>query len=299
MRPRIPRSTLALKSPARRLLAFVALQTSLVALLAAATGAVTDTAPFLATGHPVSVPASGPAASATVLALQWLLLVGVVLAAGPITSVYRARREERPGRAAVWWVAAVGGLAVVVWVASVVATLWSPAGAAAVLAATVAAALVGYRTGGGDPPDHGAWRPRPAVLGPLAGVVLVAAVLAVPAAVPGQHEPLVESEGFSAPAVEWAFDYEAVGDGRGVLTITHRGGDVVDADDLLLRGSGFADVPGANQTASGPWQGSVRESGSGVVAAHDSVAVGVEADCRLRLVYDGLVAVGEYTCPGG
>lgn len=295
-------------TPASRLLAFVALQTGLVALLAAATGALTDTAPLLATGHPVSVPASGPAAVATVRTLQLLLLVAVVLAVLVPLAVggYVVRRGERPLLAAAWAGAALVAPPVLLAALALAVSRSAPLAALAVLVVwggfVVGVYRLSVRRGSADADGRSTVDARPpatAFLGTVVGVVLVAAVLAVPAAVPGQHDPLVVSEGFSAPAVEWEFDYRPTGDGRGVLTITHRGGDVVDADDLLVRGSGFADVPGANQTAPGPWQGSVLESGRGVVAAGDSVAIGVESDCHLRLVYDDLVAVGEYTCPDG
>ena len=99
----------------------------------------------------------------------------------------------------------------------------------------------------------------------------------------------------TAPQVSFAVDYEATGDGVGLLTVTHDGGEAVPADQLRVDGDGFADVSGADQTRAGDWQG--RASGpDGAVVAGDSVVVGVESDYEVDLVWfptgpDGEVAV--------
>lgn len=83
------------------------------------------------------------------------------------------------------------------------------------------------------------------------------------------------------PQVQWSAHHDREGN---VLEITHEGGDTVDPGQLYVRGSGFADVEGADQTAPGPWQGPVRTDSG--VAAGDTVTVGVTDDYDIRLVYE-------------
>lgn len=83
------------------------------------------------------------------------------------------------------------------------------------------------------------------------------------------------------PQVQWRATYDAT---AGLLTIQHRGGDTVDASDLYVRGSGFADASSADQTSPGPWQGEA--SSDGGVAAGDTVTVGVTSPYEVRLVYE-------------
>ncbi|WP_459194370.1 hypothetical protein [Halosimplex sp. J119] len=103
---------------------------------------------------------------------------------------------------------------------------------------------------------------------------------------PGEFPgPAIESESRAPPAVSFAFDYESTGDGVGTVTITHEGGDTVDSDALFVRGSGFADVEGADQTSAGPWQGAA-SSDDGGVRAGDSVAVGAQSGYEISMVWE-------------
>lgn len=98
--------------------------------------------------------------------------------------------------------------------------------------------------------------------------------------------PALEPDGpTTAPQVSWAAEYEETGDGRGVLTLTHEGGDNVPREALFVRGSGFADVDGVDQTSAGQWQGSASSDDSDVRAG-DAVAVGVTSDYEIRLVWE-------------
>lgn len=84
------------------------------------------------------------------------------------------------------------------------------------------------------------------------------------------------------PQASFAFEYEETGDDRGLLTITHDGGDAIPSEELFVRGIGFADVAGADQTSAGPWGGTTSD---GAVAAGDAVVVGVASDYEIRLVW--------------
>ena len=97
--------------------------------------------------------------------------------------------------------------------------------------------------------------------------------------------PMEGDPGSTAPQISFEFEYEATGDGEGLLTVTHYGGDTVQADQLFLRGSGFAGVDGADQTSAGQWQGTVGGDDGGVVAG-DSVDVGVTADYEVGVVWE-------------
>lgn len=95
----------------------------------------------------------------------------------------------------------------------------------------------------------------------------------------------VESDRIGDPQVDFETTYTDAGDGTGVVTVTHGGGDPVRADRLRVVSDEFVDVPGADQTSPGRWKGSVSGDGGSVVAG-DDVTVGVEDDCTVRVVYE-------------
>lgn len=86
----------------------------------------------------------------------------------------------------------------------------------------------------------------------------------------------------STPAAQLDFAYD---DAEGTVTITHDGGDHLEADRLYVRGEGFADADGADMTAPGQWAGTIGEDG--VVSAGDHVVVGVESDFVTSVVWEG------------
>lgn len=120
----------------------------------------------------------------------------------------------------------------------------------------------------------------------------------------GPAGALIERQGVGSPQASFAYDYAERGDGRGVLTVTHDGGDTVRADRLFVEGPGITDVPDADQTEAGPWRGETSEAtvggGQPAVAPGDSVRVGVADDCVVRIVYRtewSAATVGKYACP--
>ena len=106
---------------------------------------------------------------------------------------------------------------------------------------------------------------------------------AFPPAFPGPE--ITESPPSRLPQVAFGFEYESTGDGRGRLTVTHEAGDSVSADQLFLRGQGFADVAGVDQTSQGPWQGEASGDGGRVVAG-DSAVAGVTSDYQVSVQWE-------------
>ncbi|MFC7196279.1 hypothetical protein ACFQL4_19340 [Halosimplex aquaticum] len=88
----------------------------------------------------------------------------------------------------------------------------------------------------------------------------------------------------SPPAASFDFHYEETADGVGLLMITHAGGEIVKRTALGLRGTGFTDVDGADQTSPGTWQGGAEDDG-GVYTGH-TVRVGVRSDYEIEVVWE-------------
>lgn len=88
-----------------------------------------------------------------------------------------------------------------------------------------------------------------------------------------------------APTAAFDLAYEP---DAGTVTVTHAGGDSIRAGELSIRGTGFAEAPQADLTGPGRWVGSASGSleGQPAVVAGDSVAVGVEPDYVVRVVWE-------------
>ncbi|MFB6151241.1 MAG: hypothetical protein ABEJ40_05490 [Haloarculaceae archaeon] len=95
----------------------------------------------------------------------------------------------------------------------------------------------------------------------------------------------IRDGGSPAPEVNFGFEYETTSADRGIVTVTHHGGDTVPASELYVRGTGFADVDGADQTEPGPWRGTTWGDGE-KVASGDRVEVGATSDYELSLVWE-------------
>jgi hypothetical protein len=105
------------------------------------------------------------------------------------------------------------------------------------------------------------------------------------------------------PDVELEFEERTTEDGR-LVVIEHAGGEPAPVNRLDIRGEGFADVEGADQTGPGPWAGEATgrapRGGGPAVVEGDTVTVGIEVtpDCLLR-IGDGTEsrgAVEYYDC---
>jgi hypothetical protein len=264
-----------------RVVELAAVWTALTAGVVAALAAVAQTGPIATVGGThAALHASGPAVGATnLLAWGFLLVVPVVVLGAPL--------------AVGWYRVATGAYDLATGVAGTVAAFavfpgvpvaWTTHGPVAGLAlgtVAVVAFLVGVDRLDRDESrsDRPSLAPQFAHVGLF--VLLVAGIVAGSAVgVGGQSLAVVDRH--VPPDAAFEASYEATDDGRGLVTIRHAGGDAVDASDLSLYGEGFADVSGADQTGPGNWQGPTSGVGPG-----DSVTVGVERDCRIRVVHTG------------
>ncbi|PSQ24527.1 hypothetical protein BRD04_01395 [Halobacteriales archaeon QS_9_67_17] len=182
--------------------------------------------------------------------------------------------------------ATVPGLPVgVLWTTSYPPAITPFEVAAALLAVIATALAVAHRRAG----VAGLRRLAPAQFAHVAVGILVVVGIGTGAAVgAGLQGSVVDTNQLRAPQVAFDGNYTAVDGDRGVVTIRHDGGDDVAVDRLVLTGEGFADVDDAEQVEPGPWQGSVSTGpdGTTVVSPGDTVTVGVEGDCRIRLVHE-------------
>jgi len=108
-------------------------------------------------------------------------------------------------------------------------------------------------------------------------------VTAFPGEFPGPEIERGSGSG-GPPTVSFDFAYAGRGDGVGVLTITHEGGETVPREAIQIRGSGFAEVDGVDQTGPGVWQGSV-DGEREPLSAGDAVEVGVASDYEISVVW--------------
>jgi hypothetical protein len=104
-------------------------------------------------------------------------------------------------------------------------------------------------------------------------------VTEVPVGFPG---PAIREDGPDAPPqVSFGFEYDSA---TNSLRIRHEAGDSVPVEALFVRGSGFVDPEGVDQTSAGQWQGTV--GGDGRVVAGDEVVVGAAPGYEVRIEWE-------------
>lgn len=293
-------------TPERTFLAVATVQTVVVAALVGFAAALVPLSPGFGGLTYLAMETSGLGARLT----HWTLVLAIVIVAGLYLAIpvavgaYLARNGSRHWLAYVGLAAAsvlalptAGYLVVRASRSIILAVLLVPVGLLVVVGWTIVGLSVAgrwtdrFETGAAF---EGAFF-NAVVLGIVVlGLLLGSGVLSSPA------DRVVERVGMP-PLVEFAFAVEATDDGRGVLTIAHSRGDVVRADRLIVGGSGLADVPGADQPPAGPWAGEVtyETAGRPAVGPNNTVTVGVESDCAVRVGY-GIRGPGAtldtYTC---
>ena len=146
--------------------------------------------------------------------------------------------------------------------------------AAALVAALGGGALAAERVGPPNRKTRWVFVLNIAVLG-----VFSAGVLGAQVAAPGFADRHTTD---TQPDVDLEFEERTTDDGR-LLVVEHAGGEPAPVDRLDIRGEGFVDVEGADQTEPGPWAGEATgrapRGGGPAVVEGDTVTVGVADDC--------------------
>ena len=144
---------------------------------------------------------------------------------------------------------------------------------------------------------------------PVVGVILLVSITVILVAVVGTFVPGAEQRVDDTPSANFTFDFErtddsgATSDPAGFLKVTHDGGDVIDHEQLYVRGEGFVAEsdygtgpsewesgdfnPGGARYAhsSGRWPAAAASSEGSAVTAGDFVYVGVESDYEVTVNY--------------
>jgi flagellin-like protein len=135
---------------------------------------------------------------------------------------------------------------------------------------------------------------------PVIGVILMVAITVILAAVIATFVlGLGEQVSETAPQASFTFDYEPDGSGsQGDLTITHAGGESIEASQLNVRGST------ASGTSSETWSGIAGSStpDTALVKAGDSVTITINNDDTIRVTFvndqgSSSATLREYNAP--
>ena len=133
---------------------------------------------------------------------------------------------------------------------------------------------------------------------PVIGVILMVAITVILAAVIASFVlGLGDQATNTQPQASFGFEYSEGVDGdssngEGQLTVTHNGGASIEAQELYVRGSGFANPSGLSTPSitgsSGSWAdatGGTMYSDTDMISAGQSVYVGVTSGYEISIVY--------------
>ncbi|WP_336336551.1 type IV pilin N-terminal domain-containing protein [Haloarcula brevis] len=128
---------------------------------------------------------------------------------------------------------------------------------------------------------------------PVIGVILMVAITVILAAVIASFVlGLGDQAQQATPQASFSFDYNEVGgDGNGYVTVTHDGGDSIEAQELYVRGSGITDTGDSSATyiidgtATGSWEDAGYTGGSEITAGQ-TVDVEASGAYDIRVVYE-------------
>ncbi|MFC7077880.1 type IV pilin [Haloarcula halophila] len=126
---------------------------------------------------------------------------------------------------------------------------------------------------------------------PVIGVILMVAITVILAAVIASFVLGLGDQTQSAtPQASFSFDYDnsaGADDDDGLLSVTHDGGDTIQASELYIRGGPYDTSstfgPSNVITSNGDWTTGAAPT---EVSAGASVNVGVESDYEIRVVYE-------------
>jgi flagellin-like protein len=125
---------------------------------------------------------------------------------------------------------------------------------------------------------------------PVIGVILMVAITVILAAVIASFVLGLGDQTQSAtPQASFSFEYDEgaiATSGQGNLSITHDGGDTIQASELYIRGGPYASPSSTGaMTSNGEFEGNLTAGGS-EVSAGNGVVVAVQNDYELRVVYE-------------
>jgi flagellin-like protein len=128
---------------------------------------------------------------------------------------------------------------------------------------------------------------------PVIGVILMVAITVILAAVIASFVlGLGNQANQGTPTATIGMDYEQTGTfsngtGYGPLTLSHDGGDTLDASNLYVRGSGFnGTLSGADVKSAGSWVQSGSPYGSGSeIQSGQTLDVAVQSDYEISVIW--------------
>lgn len=126
---------------------------------------------------------------------------------------------------------------------------------------------------------------------PVIGVILMVAITVILAAVIASFVlGLGDQAQQATPQASFSFDYNEVGsDGDGYVTVTHDGGDSIEAQELYVRGSEITSTSDSSASnpiqSAGSWTNAGFTSGS-KISAGQSADVEVNSDYDIRIIYE-------------
>lgn len=275
-----------------RLVVVATASTLLTAACIAVLAVFVDVGPFSLSYHAILDESGSAAVISVALTLAFFPVAALLVLALPFgVAAYRIRaaRDDILGPVA-WLIAALAVLP-----GALLAWLYYDATGAAVTGLVALAALVVAIALAADP--VAAVRSSPAQFAHVGLAVLLVAGLFAGAVAGNVVQRDLVVVGDPAPQATFEVTYDSRAEGRAVVTVTHTGGDPVPARELDVRGMRFANVSGVDQTHVGPWQGETSGPGGQIVEG-DSVTIGVDGDCRVRLVYVGgnQATLADATC---
>ncbi|EMA20923.1 type IV pilin [Haloarcula amylolytica] len=134
---------------------------------------------------------------------------------------------------------------------------------------------------------------------PVIGVILMVAITVILAAVIASFVlGLGDQAQQATPQASFSWEYDELGDlsggdAAGVISVTHDGGDSIEAQEMYVRGSGFADSSDGLYSSSTINIGSTTDNSwdekfgsSSEVTAGQSINVAAKSTYELRVVYE-------------
>jgi len=126
---------------------------------------------------------------------------------------------------------------------------------------------------------------------PVIGVILMVAITVILAAVIASFVlGLGDQAQQTTPQASFAWDYDSsegdAGSDDGLLTITHDGGDTIQASELYIRGSGYDDGSSFSVTPDRTDDGDWTAAGNTEIRAGNRLTVAASSSYDLRVVYE-------------